>query len=51
MEAIRAIAKDIGRFLTFRYDFDDKLTKTEIIAINVVSVASFIVAFSVWYWG
>ena len=51
METIRAVAKDIGRFLTFRYDLDNKLTKTEAIAIGVVSVASFIVVFSVWYWG
>lgn len=51
MEAIRAVAKDIGKFLTFRYDLDNKLTKTEAIAISIVSIASFIVVFSIWYWG
>ena len=51
METIRTVAKDIGRFLTFRYDLDGNLTRTEAIAISVVSVASFIVVFSLWYWG
>ena len=51
METFRAVARDIGRLLTFRYDSDDKLTKTEVIAVRVVSVASFIVIFSLWRWG
>lgn len=51
MEAFRAVAKDIGRFFMFRYGLGNKLAKTEAIAISVISVASFVVVFSVWFWG
>lgn len=40
MDALRAVAKDIGRFLTFRYDLDNPLSTTERIAICVVTLVS-----------
>ncbi|WP_420433711.1 hypothetical protein [Candidatus Poriferisocius sp.] len=51
MGTIRAVAKDIGRFLTFRYDLDTPLTRTEKIAIQVVAVASFAVVLTLWLLG
>ena len=51
MRTIQAVAKDIGRFLTFRFDKDNPMTRTERIAIQLVCLASFAVIFSLWYWG
>ena len=51
MARIRAVAKDIGKLITFRYDRDEPQSTNGRIAAVIVAIASFMVIFSLWYWG